>query len=157
MGWYQVVKTINGRQYLYLQMTYRQGGKVKTKNKYLGPASGGFGTGAPASLPIASEGKPIKAKSPRRSSGLKIDPIIRWNDLNADQQKRHMRNSLRRKKADYRRVRMAKLNPEERAAFLENESIERERRRELRKAEKEKPPPRPTLFDSLNNLFKRRT
>ena len=36
MGWHQVMKRINGRSYLYLQMTYRDGGKVKTKNKYLG-------------------------------------------------------------------------------------------------------------------------
>ena len=38
MAWYQVIKTINGRKYLYLQTTYRENGKVKTKNKYLGPA-----------------------------------------------------------------------------------------------------------------------
>jgi hypothetical protein len=54
MGWYQVTKCINGRSYLYLQMTYREGAKVKTKNKYLGPANGGFGAG-PANLPTASQ------------------------------------------------------------------------------------------------------
>lgn len=40
MEWYQVVKTINGRKYLYWQKTYRQGGSVKTRNKYIGPAFG---------------------------------------------------------------------------------------------------------------------
>lgn len=56
MSWYTVVKTIKGRRYLYLQMTYRAGGKVRTKNKYLGPASArgaSFGFGAPSNLPLA--------------------------------------------------------------------------------------------------------
>lgn len=37
MEWYKVVKTINGRKYLYWQKTYRQGSSVKTLNKYIGP------------------------------------------------------------------------------------------------------------------------
>ena len=37
MGWYQVVKTIKGRRYTYLQRTYRAGGQVKTENRYVGP------------------------------------------------------------------------------------------------------------------------
>ena len=41
MPWYTVIKTIKGHQYLYLQTTYREGGKVKTKNKYLGRADDG--------------------------------------------------------------------------------------------------------------------
>lgn len=66
MPWYQVIKTINGRKYLYLQMTYRDGGKVKTKNKYLGPASGGFGAGAPLNLPRATapDGTPAEVLNP---------------------------------------------------------------------------------------------
>jgi hypothetical protein len=40
MRWYKVVKTINGRRYLYWQHTYREAGKVKTKNRYIGPFSG---------------------------------------------------------------------------------------------------------------------
>jgi hypothetical protein len=39
MDWYKVVKTINGRKYLYLQKTYRDGGSVKTLNRYIGPAT----------------------------------------------------------------------------------------------------------------------
>src|SRR4051794_13835408 len=38
MKWYQVTKTINGRQYLYWQKTYRVGGSVKTLNRYIGPS-----------------------------------------------------------------------------------------------------------------------
>ena len=37
-SWYKVVKRIKGRPYLYWQKTWREGGKVKTKNKYVGPA-----------------------------------------------------------------------------------------------------------------------
>lgn len=40
MDWYRVVKTINGRRYLYLQKTYRVGKSVKTLNRYVGPATG---------------------------------------------------------------------------------------------------------------------
>lgn len=36
---YKVVKKINGRLYEYWQRTYRQGGKVKTENRYIGPVS----------------------------------------------------------------------------------------------------------------------
>jgi hypothetical protein len=38
VGWYQVVKTINGRRYLYWQKTYRVSGSVKTLNRYICPA-----------------------------------------------------------------------------------------------------------------------
>lgn len=37
---YVVIKTIAGRQYRYLQTSYRVGKKVKTRSQYLGPASG---------------------------------------------------------------------------------------------------------------------
>ena len=36
MPWYNVVKTINGRKYLYRQRTYRAGGKVRTESQYIG-------------------------------------------------------------------------------------------------------------------------
>ena len=32
-GWYRVVKTIKGHQYLYEQQTYREGGRVRTRNR----------------------------------------------------------------------------------------------------------------------------
>ena len=34
---YDVIKTVKGRQYRYLQESYRDGGKVKTRSIYLGP------------------------------------------------------------------------------------------------------------------------
>jgi hypothetical protein len=37
---YTVIKTIGGRQYEYLQTSYREGGKVKTKCVYIGPVGG---------------------------------------------------------------------------------------------------------------------
>ena len=47
MEWYRVVKTINGRRYLYWQKTYRVGRSVKTLNKYIGPATGAVSAFAP--------------------------------------------------------------------------------------------------------------
>jgi hypothetical protein len=38
---YEVTKTISGRQYRYLQETYRESGRVRTRNTYLGPVDGG--------------------------------------------------------------------------------------------------------------------
>jgi hypothetical protein len=37
---YTVIKTINGRQYEYLQTSYREGSKVRTKSVYIGPVGG---------------------------------------------------------------------------------------------------------------------
>lgn len=39
MNWYRVTKTIRGKKYDYWQKTYREGGRVKTLNKYIGPAT----------------------------------------------------------------------------------------------------------------------
>src|ERR1700692_3349361 len=38
---YEVIKTISGRQYRYLQETYRESGRGRTRNTYLGPVDGG--------------------------------------------------------------------------------------------------------------------
>lgn len=38
MDWYHVIKTINGRRYVYRQITWRADGSVKTRSEYLGPA-----------------------------------------------------------------------------------------------------------------------
>ena len=152
MSWYSVTKTINGRKYLYLQMTYREGRKVKTKNKYIGPATGGFGGGAPADLPTATEGKPIATKRPQ-SKPLKLDPIVRWNDLTQEQQKAQLQKSKRLRAADARREFRAQFSDDEWKDYLEKRKYEREKRREQRKREKEKPPPRPTLLQQIS-LFK---
>src|SRR5437868_6913915 len=39
--WYRVVKTIKGHRYVYVQQTYREGGRVRTRNRYIGPAADG--------------------------------------------------------------------------------------------------------------------
>jgi hypothetical protein len=31
--WYRVVKTIKGHQYIYEQQTFREGGRVRTRNR----------------------------------------------------------------------------------------------------------------------------
>lgn len=48
--WYQVVKTIKGNHYRYLQQTYRKGGRVRTRNRYLGRVDQGTlgGNASPA-------------------------------------------------------------------------------------------------------------
>ena len=40
MGWYTVVKTIKGHRYIYQQRTWREGKKVRTESRYVGPADG---------------------------------------------------------------------------------------------------------------------
>jgi len=50
-GWYQVVKTIKGNHYWYLQQTYREGGRVHTRNRYLGRVAEGSSGGRAASAP----------------------------------------------------------------------------------------------------------
>src|SRR5690349_6324961 len=47
-GWYPVVKIIMGHKYLYAQQTYREGGRVRTRNRYLGRADGGGGAATTA-------------------------------------------------------------------------------------------------------------
>jgi len=47
---YEVIKTISGRQYRYLQETYREGGRVRTRNSYLGPVDGGVRRGGVTGL-----------------------------------------------------------------------------------------------------------
>ena len=39
MQWYLVTKNIGGRPYHYRQRTYREGGKIRTQCKYVGPAT----------------------------------------------------------------------------------------------------------------------
>jgi hypothetical protein len=39
VGWYSVIKTIKGHRYEYLQRTWREGKKVRTESRYIGPAA----------------------------------------------------------------------------------------------------------------------
>ena len=41
---YTVIKTIKGRRYRYLQTSWREGKRVRTKSVYLGLADGGGGS-----------------------------------------------------------------------------------------------------------------
>lgn len=66
MGWYQVIKTIKGRRYLYLQRSRREGKRVRTENKYIGPAGSR----------IASGGSPIAPNEPPISSGVSVFHLI---------------------------------------------------------------------------------
>jgi hypothetical protein len=54
MGWYTVVKTIKGHRYEYLQRTWREGKKVRTESRYIGPAEPAQ-DGAPSRPPRASD------------------------------------------------------------------------------------------------------
>jgi hypothetical protein len=53
MDWYIVIKTINGRRYYYRQKTRREGGRVRTRSEYIGPAgdAGLVGVGGPSPGP----------------------------------------------------------------------------------------------------------
>jgi hypothetical protein len=68
MPWYQVIKTIRGRRYLYWQMTYRERGKVKTRNKYIGPANEQSVGAAGHSPSIPKEPKPLAAEARKYGS-----------------------------------------------------------------------------------------
>src|SRR5258708_40307918 len=57
MDWYLVIKTINGRRYKYRQKTWREGGRVRTRSEYIGPA------GAAPSVASPSVGQLKKAAS----------------------------------------------------------------------------------------------
>jgi DNA repair protein RadC len=65
-NWYPVVKTKKGHRYIYLQQTYREGGHVRTRNRYIGPAadsaSGSSSAGAtsgPAGAGRPAAGTPL--------------------------------------------------------------------------------------------------
>jgi L-ascorbate metabolism protein UlaG (beta-lactamase superfamily) len=62
---YKVIKTIRKRKYLYLQTSYRQGGRVRTISKYLGPADyvpGPVGDIPPAPYKNTGASTPEEAK-----------------------------------------------------------------------------------------------
>lgn len=66
---YIVTKTIKGRRYLYEQRTWREGKRVRTESRYLGPADGG-------GRPVASEVQPR-----RRGLLNKVADLIAANTL----------------------------------------------------------------------------
>ena len=48
MAWYRVIKTIKGHRYVYDQQTYREGGQVRTLNRYIGRADDAGGSSGSA-------------------------------------------------------------------------------------------------------------
>jgi hypothetical protein len=80
---YHVIKTVGGRQYRYLQRSYRDGGRVRTKSIYLGPVD-----------------------ATRRKRGLlreMIDELVRkpaWRESERDLQERLARETAERAVVD---------------------------------------------------------
>lgn len=69
---YVVIKTVSGRRYLYLQRSYRQGGRVRTESRYIGPADGGVPAGA-------------KSTQKRKSFLQRLDAFISANRLSPEE------------------------------------------------------------------------
>jgi antirestriction protein ArdC len=61
MDWYIVIKTINGRRYYYRQKTWREGGRVRTRSEYIGPAGDAelAGVGGPSPAPLGPTKKDV--------------------------------------------------------------------------------------------------
>lgn len=138
MSWYTVTKTIKGRRYLYLQMTYRVGKQVKTKNKYLGPASSkgaSFGFGAPSNLPIAE----TKTPKPRTRRYARPAPIKRAR-VGTKAYKKYLAKSIRRRNDEWKRAKRnyekSMMTKEEWKRRLSIEKFLRIRKRENREAAK---------------------
>ena len=82
MSSYVVIKTINGRQYRYRQETWREGGRMRTRSKYLGAVEGAdtsresdasVGSGVPAALGQGTE----RAYVPRRRRKAGVTEFLR--------------------------------------------------------------------------------
>jgi hypothetical protein len=79
MDWYIVIKTINGRRYRYRQKTWREGGRVRTRSEYLGPAGDAFcvpsiaADAATLPLPFTSE-RSIKPETAAEAFLLVMSP-----------------------------------------------------------------------------------
>ncbi len=71
MQWYLVKKNIGGRLYHYRQRTYREGGKIRTQCKYVGPATDSAVSSNPF-LNAQAKQQPVK---PRQSDTVEIDEI----------------------------------------------------------------------------------
>jgi|SRR3954470_1108830 len=71
--WYRVVKTIKGHSYIYEQQTYREGGRVRTRNRYIGPAGGDRGTRSSSSGASASPTVTTTRALPNSDAGGEFD------------------------------------------------------------------------------------
>ena len=78
MAWYRVVKTIKGHRYLYDQRTYREGGQVRTLNRYIGRADGvSLRSGASHSVHANAPGGFRVTTTPDKRGGSGNVPRIR--------------------------------------------------------------------------------
>jgi len=86
---YEVIKTINGRQYRYEQETYRENGKVRTRSTYIGPVDGG-----------------------RRRKGLTgfLQELVRKKDRRVDMGETEAEASARVAREDAERAKDARVN-----------------------------------------------
>jgi hypothetical protein len=78
VGWYTVVKTIKGHRYEYLQRTWREGKKVRTESRYIGPAGGAerrVNTTA-AGDQEPGEGKHPQAEPAQQRAELELSPAL---------------------------------------------------------------------------------
>ncbi|HEX6010768.1 MAG TPA: hypothetical protein VFY87_02975, partial [Geminicoccaceae bacterium] len=77
MGWYQVVKTIKGHRYLYAQRTWREGKRVRTESRYIGPADVDGGRAPGRGDRAKSQAEPVNttARTLFHGSRLGIDGI----------------------------------------------------------------------------------
>ena len=117
---YKVIKTIKGRRYLYLQETYREGGKVKTRNQYIGPVSGNsanVGSEGRASPSATTKTAPVGSKpstfddfrgvkyslKASKPGGLKIRTIRRAKPLTRDQLARAKLRRIKEESDDFTR------------------------------------------------------
>jgi hypothetical protein len=82
-SWYRVVKTIKGHRYLYEQRTWREGKRVRTENRYLGPVDGRSGNSTPREIePLAWEARKYESAEEFKRSlreGITV-PIERMPD-----------------------------------------------------------------------------
>ncbi len=61
MDWYTVIKTIKGHRYIYRQRTWREGDKIKTESRYVGPL-GKDEAGLPAPVNTTKKKKASKSE-----------------------------------------------------------------------------------------------
>jgi hypothetical protein len=125
MSTYIVTKTINGRQYRYRQTTWREGGRMRTQNEYLGPA-GGSARGAPQRGKVSS--------AARASESLVYsDGASRWEGSQAEGTARSVEQPASGV-TEFLRALVRKRNRREDIGETEHEARERVAREDTQRA-----------------------
>jgi hypothetical protein len=106
---YIVIKTIKGRRYAYEQRTWREGRKVHSESRYLGPADGSVRAASP--------------RSRRRGIAAKFAELIAANTLNDEERGALAAERFAERVDAYQRERFGETAAErgerERQAFLD--------------------------------------